>query len=134
MNILIHLIVNSLAAIPLKYYLGWDLRAVLIFVLAGILIDLDHLFYFFVKYKTIKLYQLITIGKELRKRMKPGIYIFHSFEFNIILIMASVFHHIIAIVLLSNAIHIILDIIEHYHYHRNFLWIKKWSMIYSFTR
>ena len=134
MNTLTHIIVNASISLPLKYAFGWDWSNVLIFVIAGgILIDIDHLLFFMFKHKSINPKRWVLIGKKMRGKMQPGLYIFHSPEFNILLLSLSFFSEIVLIIFLSNLIHVILDIVEHYKYHGNFLWMKSWSIIYSLT-
>lgn len=131
MNIPTHLAINAIAAIPLSHYLNWDYNLVLIFLLAGVLIDSDHFLFFFFKHKNLSLKEWVLTAKSLRAKMKPGLYIFHSPEFNFILLMLSIFNHVVLTIFLSNIIHISLDIIDHYRYHKNLLWIKEWSIIYA---
>ena len=71
-------------------------------------------------------------GKKMRSKMQPGLYIFHSPEFNVILLSLSFINEIALVIFSSNLIHIFLDVIEHYKYHKNFFWIKEWSIIHSF--
>jgi hypothetical protein len=130
MNPQTHIIVNTSISLPLKYIFGWDWSIVLLFVLAGgVLIDLDHPVYFILKYKTINLKKWLLIAKKMESKMEPGFYVFHSPEFNILLLIAAFFSKIALIIFFSNLIHITLDIIKHYKYHRNFLWMKRWSII-----
>lgn len=130
MNISRHGTANVIAVFPLSHFLGWDWKVMTIFLLAGIVIDIDHLFYFTIKHKTISPAKWFEIGKTMRERMQPGLYVLHSPEFNFILLVLSFFNGIIFVIFISNLIHIFLDIYEHYQYYKNFLWIKKWSMIY----
>jgi len=131
MNIFAHIIVNMIAGALLKYSFQWDWKLLIIFIIAGAAIDIDHLLFFIFKYKEINPKNWIVIGKEYRNKMQPGLYVFHSPEFNIILLLFSFINEIILIILISNLIHISLDIFEHYHYHKNLSWIKKWSVVYS---
>ncbi len=129
MNTLVHFSVNSLAVVPLRYYFNWNFETILIFILAGVLIDIDHLAYFSLKYKTLNPAKWWQIGKKLRRKMEPGTYVFHSPEFNGSLLAVSFFNHLAFVLLLSNTIHVSLDIIEHYKYYGNFAWMNKWRLI-----
>lgn len=131
MNVSRHSAANIVVAVPLWYFLGWDWKLVTIFIFAGVAIDIDHLFYFLVKCGQINPAKWISIGKAMRKRMQSGLYIFHSPEFNLLLLATSFFSDIIFVIFISNTVHIILDTYEHYQYHKNFMWIKKWSVVYS---
>ena len=134
MNTPTHLAMNIIISVPLKQYFGWGWGSILIFIFVGIFIDIDHLLYFIFRYKIIKPREWLRIGKKLRVQMQARLYFFHSPEFNAILFFLSFFNHIALVILLSNIIHIFLDIIEHYRYHRNFSWMKRWSVIYSFLK
>jgi len=71
-----HLLVNSAISIPLKLTFGWDWTHIVLFIIAGgILIDLDHLLFFGFKYKTINPKKWISIGKKMRSKKQPGLYI-----------------------------------------------------------
>lgn len=134
MNIFIHVFVNAIVSIPLHYFFGLDWTTIIIFIAAAILIDLDHILFFIFKHKTFNPKKWISIGTKMRSKMQPGLHIFHSPEFNILLIIYSFFNKIALIIMLSNLIHISLDILEHYRYYKNFSWIKEWSIIYSLLR
>lgn len=134
MNTLTHIAVNTAISFPMKYVFNCDLPTVFIFmVVGGILIDIDHLLFLTFKHKTINPKKWILIGKKMRSKMQPGLYIFHSPEFNILLLLLSLFNEIAWVVFLSNFVHITLDIVEHYKYHGNFIWMKNWSITYSLT-
>lgn len=129
-----HIFVNSLISIPLKYTLVWDWPTVLIFVImGGFLIDVDHILFFVFKNRTINPKKLLLAGKKMRSRMQPGLYIFHSPEFNIALLSYSFFNTTALVIFLSNLSHLILDTIEHYRYHHNLAWMKIWSVGYYLT-
>jgi hypothetical protein len=124
----VHFGINFVTAIPLAHFLGWDSQLTLIFILSGVLIDLDHVFYFLIRYRHHSIKEYPSIIKHKRKHMEPGLYIFHSPEFNLALLICSILNLYARVILLSNMIHIILDIFEHYQYHHHFRWIKQWSL------
>ena len=130
MNIPRHVAVNIFASIPLKYFLGWDWMLISIFIIAGIAIDIDHVFFFMFKHHKIKLKKWIAIAKEMKNKRQAELYIFHSPEFNAILLLLSFFSQAILAVFISNLIHILIDGLDHYQYHRNLLDLKKWSILY----
>lgn len=132
MTISTHVLTNTAMSIPLKYTFGWSWQTIFLFVMVGgVLIDVDHLFYFAFKHKTLSPKAWASIGKKMRSKMLPGLYVFHSPEFNVLLLLFASLNPIILIIFMSNLIHLTLDIIEHYKYHKNFLWIKHWSIVYS---
>ncbi|MFH2021500.1 MAG: hypothetical protein ABIJ34_08875 [archaeon] len=130
MNIFIHLMANLIVSYFLKIFLNMSDHLLLVFILAGVLIDIDHLFLFAVKYRKIDPKEWLARAKMLRKNMESELYIFHSPEFNLLLIAAAFFYEQIWLIILSNFIHISLDIIEHFTYHRNFRWIRRWSILF----
>lgn len=130
MNAFIHLLVNLIIGLFLyALYLIPNGKTLALFILFSVLIDLDHILLSIFKHRTLSPKKWIHFMKEYRHRMEPQFYVFHSVEFNILLALASIFNPFLALVLLSNIIHITLDIIEHYKYHRNFECVKKWSVI-----
>lgn len=131
MNFLMHALVNAIIAVSSHYLFGLDWVMVLVFISAGILIDLDHIFFLVFKHRTLDPKKLISAGGDMRKRMQPGLYIFHSPEFNALLLALSFFNPIFLVIFISDMIHISMDIIEHYRHHRHLSWIKEWSIIHS---
>ncbi len=134
MNWLIHLFTNLIVIVPLKNFLNLSNPYVIFFILWGILIDIDHIFLFIFKYKTLSIQKIWRISEKLRKKMEAKLYIFHSPEINIILLIISFFNKLALIIFLSNIIHITLDTIEHYKAHKNFKWFKEWSIIYALSK
>jgi hypothetical protein len=131
MNTPIHLSTNTVIGLVLYYKFNTDLKTTLAFIIWGTFLDIDHLFYLAIKYKTLNIKKWISPWKKLRKNMQAQLYIFHSPEFNSFLIILSLINKFFIIILLASVIHIILDTIEHYQFHQNFKWIKNWSIIYN---
>jgi hypothetical protein len=132
MNPPTHFGVNLIIAVPLKYVFGWDSSLLIIFISAGVLIDFDHIFFLIIEYPKANIKAWVSKALEMRARMQANLYIFHSPEFNLLLLILSFFNHICLAIFLSNLIHTSLDAIEHYHYHKNFSWFKRWSIIQAF--
>ncbi len=131
MNLPTHLITNTvIGAIFYKIEFIKSLKIYLLFIVLGILIDLDHILFLIIKYKTLSPKKLIQAGNYYRQEMQANLYIFHSPEFNFILLILSFFNQIFFLLFLSNLIHILLDTIEHYRFHKNFKWFKEWSLVY----
>lgn len=131
MNTPIHLSTNTIIGLTLYHGFNTDLKTSLTFIIWGTFLDIDHLFYLALKYKSLNIKKWLKPWKKLRKNMQAKLYVFHSPEFNLALIILCFVNKFFLIVLLASLIHIILDIIEHYLYHRNFTWIKNWSIIYN---
>lgn len=131
MNLPSHLSANILTSMPLKHYLHLDWPTIFIFISLSVLLDLDHILFFIFKEKSFDPTVWLKVGRQMRQTMTPGLYIFHSPEFNIILFILSFFNKTILVFLLACLIHIMLDSLEHYRYHKNFSWFKKWSIFYN---
>ncbi|HLC65481.1 MAG TPA: hypothetical protein VJI46_05165 [Candidatus Nanoarchaeia archaeon] len=115
----------------LEFFFDFGLGILALFVLLGVLIDIDHILYFIVKYKAWGIKKWLSISSRLRKNMQAKLYLFHSPEFNAMVAVGSFFQSIFLFVLLSNLLHISLDVIDHYKYHKNFSGLKNWSVFYS---
>lgn len=133
MNLLIHLISNIFVGIVL-YLTGIvnSIALILIFISFTVIIDIDHILYFLVKCKSFSVKKMIRVLKDYHEKIRPNLYVFHSLEFNLIVMLLSFFNGIFLLLLLSNVIHISLDVIEYYNHHRNLKCIKNWSIINIF--
>jgi hypothetical protein len=134
MNSLKHLITGLILTIPLKYALNLSTSQIGIFIAWSVLMDIDHIFLFIFKYKTLSYKKMLEIRRDLTGKMQAELYIFHSPEINIILLILSFFNQLTLVIFLSNIVHISLDIIEHYRYHKNFKWVKRWSIVHSIIK
>lgn len=126
-----HIVVNGLLAYPAARYFGWHGTEISILMFSTIAIDFDHVVYLSLRNNTYKPKSLLSIGKKYRDGMIPGLYFFHSPEFLAFLVVMSFKYRFAATILLSFTVHILMDIIEHYRFHRNFKWIFAWSPIYT---
>ena len=131
MNYLSHFLINISLIILSKLLFNINNSFLLIFFIAGLLMDIDHLIFFAVKTKSFSLKKWSALGNKMRKKMQPGFYVFHSPEFCLIIMILSFFHVYFLIILINYIIHISIDITEHYTYHKNFRFIKTWSVIYQ---
>ncbi len=130
-----HIITNSSIGTLLYIYTEITPILLILFVIwGGLLMDIDHIVLFMTKYKLFTLKKWIEITRTLYKKRQAELYIFHSPEFHIVLIVLSFFHELFLWILLGSAIHIMLDILSHYHYHKNFRFLLVWSLFYHITR
>jgi len=131
MKIPTHLLANS--AIASVLYFAVNINPIFPFVFTfwgGFLIDIDHLFLFIVKYKTCRIKRWIEIGNRLGDKQQAELYIFHSPEVNLVLAISSFFSQYLFWIFIGGLVHIALDIISHYSYHKNFLFLRQWSIVY----
>ena len=126
----IHLATNIALSAPL-YYMGFFLHIqyLILFILSSLLIDSDHLLLFTFKHKTLNPKKWWEIGMIYHNKSQTNFYIFHSPEFNILLIILSFYHYFFLVILLSNLIHLTLDVINHYKKQKSFRVFKEWSII-----
>lgn len=129
MNTLVHLLAGTAVAVPLHALGVLSLQAVFVFVALGVLIDVDHLLYYTVRYRTLDLRRIARIQLGDRERMRANCYVLHSPEFNAALAAFSVLHPTGLIAVASNALHLSLDAVEHYRHHRGFGWYRRWSVL-----
>ena len=130
-----HLITSTTIATSLRFLTDINLGNLAVFTIwSGFLIDIDHPFLFMAKYKIYKVKKWIKIGNFLGKKQQAELYIFHSPEVNIMILLAGLFYPIFFWIFLGGMLHIFLDIIAHYFYHKNFLFLKKWSILYNLRR
>lgn len=131
----IHIIVNGSLGIMLYSYTEIPSILLIFFVFwGGLLMDVDHILLFMTKYKIFTLKKWVEITRNLYKKRQAEFYIFHSPEFHIILLVLSFFHELFLWILLGSAIHIMLDVLSHYHYHKNFRFLLVWSLLYHITK
>jgi len=128
-NSLIHIIINLATGFLLfKFSFIPSIPLLALFILFTIIIDIDHIPYFLIKYKKQNLKQIIKIWKNHYKKKLPGFYIFHSPEFNTLILVLSFFNHIILLLFISNLIHITLDLAVQSKFP------KEWSIIYNLSK
>tara|TARA_Y100000031_G_scaffold143423_1_gene173851 strand:- start:31 stop:435 length:405 start_codon:yes stop_codon:yes gene_type:complete len=105
-----------------------NLGLFLIFVMYSFLIDIDHLF-FFVWKKGLNFQEWIWLHKSLYRRKEAQPYLFHTIEWQVVLIVLSFLGEVFFVLFLSGLLHVFLDALVHYLYHRNFHWLRRWSWI-----
>ena len=127
----VHLSVNSFLACLMRFLFQVNLAFMAIFIIWSVLIDVDHLILFAIKYKAFTIRKWIKIGYATRSKMQAHLYVFHSPEVNIALFFLCFLHPLFLPFFLCGLTHVAMDIIDHYKYHRNFAFIKKWSIFYA---
>ena len=95
-----------------------------IIFISGIILDLDHLIY----YK----FNLKKLIKDFKENI-PHMYIFHTLEFILILVILSLFFQIAFFILIGVCLHILTDIIVDWKYIRG-KFFKYYSIIYNWIR
>ena len=117
----------------LLYYINFltSFNQFLIFLLASVLIDMDHFIYHFIKmdFKAIKKLVKIAFGQ---KGDVYGFYLFHYWEFNAVVLTLSFFNKFFLIIFLSNMLHLFLDTLDYYNRYGNIDIVKERSLILSY--
>jgi len=127
-----HLLVNSIVGLVLLWtgaISSWKLYA--LFVALGVLIDLDHLLFVAVEHRTLSPKKWIRAMRRDYERMQARLSVFHSPEFNLLLVVLAVFNAfdgVARLALLSNVLHLAMDVIAQYSASRSFDCIAAWSI------
>ncbi len=118
-----HVVIGFLASLIIHLIFQITFIQFLVIFLSSVLIDADHYFLYILRKKDFSLRKAINYFKERRKKwlsMKPekrknykrAIFIFHGFEFWILLIIIANYINLIWFVLLGIFIHMFLDYID----------------------
>ena len=67
MNFFVHLSVNIFLGLLLKLLFGLDYLLIAVFIIAGIIIDIDHVLFFLFKYPKKTVTEWVVIGKRMRR-------------------------------------------------------------------
>jgi hypothetical protein len=103
-----HLIYAILFCLILLPFINWW---ILILFSAAFFIDVDHYFYYIIKFKDLSLkkaYRYFINNPELKDLIFP----FHTIEFYLLLLILATFNIFFVFILLGVSFHLILDIIE----------------------
>lgn len=133
MSTILHLIVGFIFA-GFFYLLNLPFELICLFYFwTALLIDIDHIFYFIYKTRSINPKKIFEKSMEYRKVMRPAPYLFHTIEFNVILIVITLFSQELWLQMIAfgSLIHLLMDVYEHTKYYKSLLWIKNWSVIVS---
>lgn len=134
----IHTILNVVIFIPILLFLKIFLSEFLLLIIVwGVLIDLDHLPYYMLKFRTFDFSKILKFSNRDFKSDTVHFYPLHTLEFFIILSIAAVlakFDTRFILIVLTGLVHWILDGVRHYMHHKNFSWLQYYSAIYYFFR
>jgi len=133
-NLLVHVAIAVPIGLLLQPIVEFSLQELVLFVAAGILIDIDHLFYALATFRPLTLKNWVNRSLYMRKKMIPGFYIFHAPEFIILLLLWSLFTRSSVAVVLGVILHVSLDVLEHWNYHKNFAFMSVWSYLAKILR
>ncbi|MBU0628509.1 MAG: hypothetical protein KKC75_04920 [Nanoarchaeota archaeon] len=108
-----HLIVSLILAAILFPFVGINS---LIIIVGGVLIDLDHVIYYWIRFKDINLKNAYNYCKNIAqteefKKKKKVFMLFHSVEFIAIIIILSFYYTFLWMLVVGIIVHLIMDII-----------------------
>ena len=130
----IHVIANLIIFIPLLTLLKmFSLDLIILIIAWGVLIDVDHLFYYFYKLRTFSFSKVLEYSNKDFISDRPHFYLFHTIDFFLIFgigLLVVNFDTTLSLLFLTGLIHWILDSIRHYIHHKNFSWLKYYSTFY----
>lgn len=127
MNILSHFILNILVMLPFSL----NPTELLVVGIAGVIIDIDHLFYFLFVEKKWHPKDMWSWYKKENAVHRPHFYMFHMVEFILIFMIVSFFiNRYLFLVSIGFALHFLEDAIVYIIYHKNLEWIKSFSLFY----
>ena len=130
MHSISHALINGLAG----YVLGFEPRIIALLVIAGVVIDLDHFLYYLVTTKK-PIRQLFGLGVKHWMCYTPRLFLFHTLEFNVIVLLFGLFVHPFFLYLeLAFVIHMMMDVYDYILHLGNIRWAKHWFVTYYVLR
>ena len=127
MNVVFHFIINIIIAFLLKL----SPVEILLVGLGGVLIDVDHIFYFIFGKKIYSIKKAKKFHKKEFKLMRPHFFFLHFIEIILILLASSYYLNWYAfLILFGFLLHWFADALKYIYFYRSFLpWIKNYSLI-----
>lgn len=121
MKVPIHVIASLALAAALYPAFSWK---VLLVLAGGVLIDIDHYFWYVHKYKKFNLFQSYCFfaANTLNFNIYMGaLFVFHSIEFLVISTMLSFYNEFMLLFTSGLILHHLLDLIWHYLFPKRFI-------------
>ena len=126
-----HTLIHLLIAILIAFILGLAALPLSVFLLASILIDIDHILE--IKYiKKVKKKFIFNPLKSNYETLQRSLHLFHTFEIITLLLIISIFIPIVFYISLAFIIHLLIDAIGNLmnKNYKNKNWIKYWFLFY----
>ncbi|MDO8467909.1 MAG: hypothetical protein Q7S56_03110 [Nanoarchaeota archaeon] len=138
-----HIITHLLVGIVFALILGLNLPFVVIFILASVLIDLDHITDMGLpkkrKLKSADLWNPKRYREYNYQSGQKSMHLFHTFEFLTLIFILGLYFQTIFVIAVSFSVHILTDAIGNI-WNRNINkvggedWIKYWFIIYYLNK
>ncbi len=121
-------IIHILYSIPptLLLYIFYGYPS-LVFLIGSVLIDIDHVFWYFLKHKSLNLYQAYMYHRPGGNNEKNILHIFHTIEAWLIFFILSFFNILLWILFLGVTYHLIMDVYDMIKY--NYYDVRAFSFI-----
>jgi len=108
-----HILIGIILAL---IFLPWLQTYSLLFLVAFVIIDIDHYFFYMARKKSYNLLSCYRFFRSLEKRKiqykKYSLCIFHTAEFLFLLFLAALFNQIIAVIFLGAFLHTLADVLD----------------------
>lgn len=119
----VHLVVSLILAVLLYPLFNWK---VLLIIVGGVLIDIDHYFWYVCKYKKFSLldcyyHYIIPLEKNDKSKNIGILMIFHTVEFLFIMVFLSFFIEYALVFTIGLLVHYLLDLIFLYGFAKRFI-------------
>lgn len=131
MNALKHLIINLIFGflILLLFFKQINFQYLLVIVLSGFLIDVDHIFNEIYKKTIFKPKKFVRYWFDIANKYTGELYLFHTYEFFLLILILSLYNKLFLFIFIGLVIHFIADGITNNNYTRSFKWVKNYSVI-----
>ena len=119
----VHLVVSLILSALLYPLFGWK---VLLVLASGVLIDIDHYFWYICKYKKFGLlscYRFLVVESEKNnwKDVTGALFVFHTIEFILLVILLSFYNQLALIFAIGLFFHYLMDAIFLYTVPKRFI-------------
>jgi len=123
MKIWVHFLFSLILAAIVYPIFNW--KALLILA-GGVLIDVDHYFWYVYKYKKFNLfgsykYYMLNVREKEFEKDKNALNIFHSIEFLVVLVVFSFYSEFILVLTIGLLLHHLLDLVWTYFVPKQFI-------------
>ncbi|MFH1400621.1 MAG: hypothetical protein ABIH41_03815 [Nanoarchaeota archaeon] len=112
--------------------LSW--QNMLILLIWTVLIDVDHIFYFLFTKEPKTMRSFVSHMKDNYTTKTQRMYLFHTLEFNLLLLWFGFTYPVLHLVLLGALTHIPADQVLYMKHHRNVWYLSKYTATYHIRR
>ena len=128
MHTLTHGVINFVIA----YVLGFTPEQIVIIVLAGTIIDVDHLLYYAWKKPHLlkRPLQFYNMTVKHWRWYEAKLFLFHTLEFNLVILLLGFVNPLFFYISLGIGIHLIGDVYDYLLHLRSWVWLKHWFLTY----